>query len=190
MTLKVAALGLPPYFFFNPDGSFSGIDLDVIGVLADKFQFSVEIEPAEEWFNIKTDENGEPVMDEYGQPELVGAIAQVHYGKATFVISEMILFEEGFMLCDYVFIYSVDLRYRTGSPKPIAPVWNIMKPFKIMVWITVLCVLMMTMVIFALFATVTDGHWIENALSIFGHQISQGTKTVTDIDLVNTLCSF
>ncbi len=132
---------------------------------------------ANSWISAVTDKNGDYVFDADGNVLLTGCVAEVYEGNATFAIAEIILIEEGFAYGDYVFTYNINWRYRTRLPKPIAPMFNLIKPFNYVTWISLFATLVITMVVFVIFMFLSqhEKKWdvFNNALNIYKHQLYQ-----------------
>ena len=160
--LKVAFSGLPPFVYTNKDGSYSGIDLNIIPILADKMGFSYTLEWGQFWGS------------QYPDGGWAGVVGYVKNGSHTIGLGHVLLQMGRFEAVDYALMYSQPHFLMAPRPKPIAPVWNMTRPFTPYVWLgalgTILAVTLFSLVIRPKKGKSTLTGWV---LYIFGSQFNQ-----------------
>ena len=78
-TLPVSGIGVQPFMLFNPDGSITGTDVQIIELLGEKYGFDIKVTPSFSWYNFTDLDNGTRIHD--------GATGDVYYGRAIFGIA-------------------------------------------------------------------------------------------------------
>ncbi len=182
MELQVNGLGTEPNFVELPDGEYAGFELDSLRIFAKKVQAKLKFTKFNFWFDYERDENGVEVKDEMGNFLIRGTHAEIFYKRATFGIAEHFYMHTMSDLIDYLIHSTQTFYYRAAIPRALPPRWNLLRPFARDSWIAVGIILPFLMITYGLFIKFY-GHvhnennhksWLENAILIYMHQLSQG----------------
>ncbi len=98
----------------NPDGEISGFEMDTLQIMVNKVGATLKAEEAQDWLNVKFNDDGTLAFDDAGNMIFIGSIADVYYKRTTFAISQIMLYD--YMLVDFL---SFDYQpYFIRSAKP------------------------------------------------------------------------
>ena len=145
----------------------SGVDVDIIRILAEKLHFTFSLTIADGW--------GTPA----NPPSLkywTGIIGSVHNKTAKIGIGHVPFQREWAMAINYVACYNMESYFITTKPEMLSSLWNLSTPFNNSVWLAYVCTLIVACLVFGIVSKYS-GHanFVENASKILQLQFKQGT---------------
>lgn len=122
--VNVSVIGVTPYIVFDPKtGSLSGIDIDLLRIVARKFQFKPVIRPEKTWGAII---NG----------KWIGTVASVEQGVSSLGIGHVSITLDRYQIIDYTEpTYFVEYANLSPKPKVLNKYANVVAPFSPLVWL-------------------------------------------------------
>lgn len=156
--------GYIPYFKSNPDQTYDGVDVRILRVLAEKFQFNVEVRRSIGW-DVKVNGNW-----------TTGTIGRVYYGDAQFGIGSMAFTSPRYEAVDFThYDYFGGMFFFMRKPGPLKSFLKAMEPIDEYGWIGFLTaalvlgsVLFLTLDCHPLFKkTSRNTNWVKTHLANF-----------------------
>ncbi|TRY72119.1 hypothetical protein TCAL_00277 [Tigriopus californicus] len=131
-------IGVTPYIIFDAQtGHLGGIDIDLLRIVAQKFQFKPNIRPEKTWG---------AVID----GKWIGTVGSVQQGASSLGIGHVSITSDRYQIIDYTEpTYFVEYAQLSPKPKVLNKYANIVAPFSPLVWLCLVgCVAAMGLTMF------------------------------------------